>query len=821
MPASAAAQEASAVSPPEVLTNVDAVYPAEALESRQEGTSVLLVTVDSDGAVVDAEVAESGGAAFDGAAMAAIRQWTFRPAFRDGAPVRSRLRVPFRFAAPDAPPAPEVSPPVAEGVAGDEQSTTALSEKPIDVTVHGERQLRTEDRSASDFTVDRAVLEAAPRQEGAETLRTVPGLYIARAEGLAVAHRYSLRGFDADHGQDIEFRVGGLPINLPSHIHGQGYADLGFMIAEATNELQASEGVYDPRQGDFAVAGSIDASLGVARRGIQLKSSYGAFDTSRQLLLWAPEGEPTGTFGAVQYVRTGGFGQNRAGQAASAMAQSVFGSGPWRYRALGILYGARANLAGVVRADDVADGRIGYYDVYPYATARGQNALSARFLGGLFAEYRGAAGDNGEIGVWAGLDNLRLQQNFTGFIQRSQTLANVAGRGDLIEQQNRTLSLGLTARYRTRPYRASASTHGTLELGLAGRLDTIEQAQNLLDAGVRGQTWDRRVDANILGADVGFWSDIDTRLTRLVHLRLGVRGDVLYYDVDDRLGNFAPLTRAQDNYIVGYRRGAYGLAAGPRTSLEVKPREWLALRAAYGEGYRSPQARILDDGESAPFSKVRSADLGARLSWDDRYQLTFSGYFTQLSDDVAFDAEEGRLERIGATRRLGGVLHAQARPVDWIIGAFSVTYVNAELLEPPPASAEEPQPPFEPGQQLPFVPPVVARLDLGATPTIARGLGAYDLRGRAGVGFSYLSPRPLPYGVFARHVALLDASAGLGWGPFDLTIEIYNLLDSRYAATELNFPSSWDPESARSRTPARHIAAGAPLSWLATLGVTL
>jgi hypothetical protein len=94
--------------------------------------------------------------------------------------------------------------------------------------------------------------------------------------------------------------------------------------------------------------------------------------------------------------------------------------------------------------------------------------------------------------------------------------------------------------------------------------------------------------------------------------------------------------------------------------------------------------------------------------------------------------------------------------------------------------------------------------------------------GRAGLGLSYLSPRPLPFGDFADPVALLDASAGASWGAVDLTLEVFNALDARYAAVEYAFSSDWDPDDGvRPRTPARHIAAGAPLSWMVSLGVTL
>src|SRR5690606_4708419 len=113
-----------------------------------------------------------------------------------------------------------------------------------------------------------------------------------------------------DHGQDIELTVDGVPVNQPSHLHGQGYADLGFVIPETVRSLRVVEGVYDPAQGDFAVAGSADFQPGVAQRGIQLSSSYGAFNTLRELALWAPEGQAEDTFAAVLFRKTRGFGQN-------------------------------------------------------------------------------------------------------------------------------------------------------------------------------------------------------------------------------------------------------------------------------------------------------------------------------------------------------------------------------------------------------------------------------------------------------------------------------------------------------------------------------
>lgn len=845
--------------PPRLLRSEPPEYPPHRMSAGLHPTVVVQVTLDAGGTVVDAHVEHSAGPDFDRSAVEAVRRWTFAPAERNGRPVPSRIRVAVHFelpsfdlatTVPGEPTEPTSSAGHDEHAHGEEareprdeergETPTAIDratgsdggrreeaeeeEAPAELGVTADVRaapLRDEDRSAGDFEVERDVLAAAPTADGGDLLQRAPGAFVARAEGDAVGHRIVLRGFDAEHGQDLELRVGGLPVNLPSHIHGQGYADLGFLIPEVVQRMRVAEGVYDPNQGDFAVAGSIEFDLGVSEqaRGWRLKTGYGSFHSFRQLVLWAPEGERQESFGAVQYRHTEGFGQNRRGDSVSAIVSAGLSSGDWRLRALGIVYGARAGLAGVLRADDLRAGRVDFYDSYPFPTAQSQSALTGRILLGLFGDYRGTHGDNGGLSLWAGLDTFRVQENFTGFVQRSRMLSAVAGRGDLIEQQNETISVGLTGRYRTRSWQPWEWLDARLELGLDGRLDLIDQAQNLLDAAVRNQTWDRRVDASVTDANVGLFGDLGLRLTDFVRVRAGLRSNILFFDVDDRLGNFAPVVRPSDAFIMGFRRTSAGVAVGPRVSAEVRPLKWMSIRAAYGEGFRSPQARTLEDGEEAPFTKVRSADFGVRFDWDRALTITAAGYWTQLSDDVAFEPREGRLTRIGASRRAGAVLHAEARPWEWLVGALSVTYVNAELLEPPPPTAHDPQPAFERGQNLPYVPPVLIRADVGARGTLVDDFLDDRLRGRVGLGYSFLSPRPLPFGGFADPVHLVDASAALGWGPLELGVSLFNLFDVRYAATEFLFSSNWDPAGIPARVPERHIAAGAPLTLMVTLEV--
>lgn len=691
---------------------------------------------------------------------------------------------------------------------------TPAPEKPpsaqeVEINVQGVRPLRTEQRTSSDFHVDRELIEAAPRREGADVLKTAPGLTVGRGEGPAVAHSYTLRGFDAEHGQDIEFRVGGLPINQPSHVHGQGYADLGFLIEETVRELRVSEGVYDPKQGDFAVAGSIDIELGVDEdeRGIVLRSGYGSWNTFRELVLWAPREAERETFGAVQYARTDGYGENRDGQAASGTFQYRFGTGELRHRAIGILHAARADLAGVVRKDDIDSGRVCFHCVYPYATARAQNAASSRALFGFFSEYRAPSGANAELGFYLDRSSFRLEENFTGFTTRSEPEKAAQG-SDLVEQLNDSQALGMTSRYRTAPYRPSSIVEGTVEVGAEGRFDVIDQAQGPLDS---PEDAERSVDTGIHAFELGVYGDLDFRFARIVKSRVGVRGDFVSYDVDQRLE--APS---------GATRSAFGVALSPRASVQVAPLSWLSLFAAYGEGFRSPQANVLD-ADDAPMTKVRSADVGARFDWGDPLKLSVGGYVTRLSDDVLFDAEEATLERIGPTQRLGAVIGLVSRPTEWLVESMSMTLVDATFRGPPPETTgeDEPETPFVESEKVPFVPPLVVRADLGARHELVDRVGPERLEGRAGLGFSFLSLRPLPGGERSAPVGLLDASLGLAWGPVDLGFEAHNLLDREYAEEEHVFVSDWDPGPANTPDAARHLAAGAPRSWMATLGLRL
>lgn len=837
-PVVAEPEVATSVVPPRLVFAEDPIYPATELEGAQHPSVVFQVVIDRDGSVRSSEVEHSAGEAFDTAAAAALAHWRFEPASRGGVSIASRVRVAVHFELPrfDVPTTEphahdvmeveggvldaerhDVHDPDAEAIrdaaADAANSTEGANVEAQDEDVATARAvavappLRNQSRSISDFHLDRRALSLAPHRDAGHLLESAPGMVVTRPEGDVAAHHILLRGFDAEHGQDIELTLDGLPLNQPSHLHGQGYADLGFIIPEVVRGLRVTEGVYDPSQGDFAVAGSADFRLGVEQRGTRIWSEAGSFQTLRSTLVVAPTAESEDTFIAVSARRTGGYGPNRAGLSASAMAQWGVDVGAWRFRVLGSLAGARGEFGGVVRRDDI--NTVGFYGTYDTPSARAQNAFSARGLLALFGERHGVHDSTTDFSVHVGVTDFRMLANFTGFLEPSQTDPTMPGTGDLLRQQNRTQTLGMRFRHRGERFHLGTAVDGTLEVGVAMRVDQTTQSLSLIDPTTTREL-DGRVDATILGSDLGAWVDADVDLGRRASLRGGVRADALFYDV----ANHHDATSAS----------AYGIAAGPRASLDVHPRRGPAYVLAYGEGYRSPQALNLRDGERAPYTKVRSADVGlhheASFGVNDEVTLRLraSAFMTHLSNDVVFEASENSVERVGPSRRTGAVISGEFSAWDSFDVRASVTGVRATLLGPPPAVPGDPPEPFVRGTHVPYVPPVVVRIDAGVHHTIANVAGR-PVRGALGVGLSHIGARPLTDGANADPFTLLDAHVDFRYRGVALGVSAQNLIGVQYAASEYSYVSNWNPGSAPSNVPERTIAAGTPRTVMFTLEI--
>ena len=111
--------------------------------------------------------------------------------------------------------------------------------------------------AASATTISGAEVNAQPFSRPGEALEVVPGLIVTQHSGEGKANQYFLRGFNLDHGTDLAIKIDGMPVNMPTHGHGQGYADINFMIPELIQSVNVRKGPYFADVGDFGSAGSL------------------------------------------------------------------------------------------------------------------------------------------------------------------------------------------------------------------------------------------------------------------------------------------------------------------------------------------------------------------------------------------------------------------------------------------------------------------------------------------------------------------------------------------------------------------------------------
>ena len=154
--------------------------------------------------------------------------------------------------------------------------------------------------AASEGTIDQAQIADRPVLRPGEILEEIPGVVISQHSGEGKANQYYLRGFQLDHGTDLAATIAGIPVNMPSHAHGQGYSDINWLVPEMVSFVTFKKGPYYADEGDFSTAGSYDlfyrntipdtASFGIGTYGYDRLFVAGSPAVGAGNLLYAARG---------------------------------------------------------------------------------------------------------------------------------------------------------------------------------------------------------------------------------------------------------------------------------------------------------------------------------------------------------------------------------------------------------------------------------------------------------------------------------------------------------------------------------------------------
>lgn len=518
--------------------------------------------------------------------------------------------------------------------------------------------------AASSRAIRELDIQLRPRETAQELLRLAPGLVIAQHAGGGKAEQIFLRGFDADHGTDVAVSVDGTPVNMVSHAHGQGYADLHFITPEVVEIGEVRKGPYDVRDGNLATAGAVNfrtrdriSEPALEARGGSFNTIHGTAvvpfggDASRAGGYVAASGHYTDgpTISPQGYQRLNGFAKFTApvgGGAELVTSASAFDS---RWDASGQVPDRGVRLGAISRFGAIDSAEGGFTSRYDLSVALRSATGAAR---------------RWEIRAYGVKYDFSLFSNFTFFLVDSIN-------GDGIKQTDDRWIAGLNAWY-------SAPSLGGLDgqtsVGIGGRSDWTDVGLGHAPGRRDGEI---RVDAQV-GEQHGYvWLKQDLRPARCLRLQLGVRGDLFRFDVFDRLeGVLSDL-----DHVSGVRTQAL---VSPRANLALEVTPSTTLFANAGRGFHSNDARsVIQASNSAPVvPRATGAEVGARYVWSGG-SLSAAAWRLDLEDELVYVGDEGTTEASGRTRRLGLDLEARVRLAPWLWADVAANFSRGRFRDEP------------------------------------------------------------------------------------------------------------------------------------------
>ncbi len=744
----ARAQDPSAATPPSLLSRPDAPYPTEALRDRIEGTVSLELQVDDGGNVVGARVLVPAGHGLDEAALRAVRELRFAPAIQGGKAVPSVLQLAYEFHLPrvaSAAPAAPASLPL-QPVGG---TTIVVAQRPIS--------------AASSFAVQDREFELRPIGSVQDILRVTPGLVMVQHSGGGKANQYFLRGFDADHGTDLALSIDGVPINMPSHAHGQGFADTNFIIPEAVERVEITKGPYFANQGDFATAGAVNlvtrdefehSSVGL---GLSGSPGHGA-PGYRGLLVASPKWDAgTATFAAEVGRQNGPFDNPENWDKYKLFNKLTFRLTPTSTLSLTEMsYGGNWHGSGQIPARAVEEGLVSRFGSLD--PSEGGDTMRHQ----VYLQYRLRPSDTSELRAlaYAGTYTFNLFSNFTFY-------ENDPVNGDEIEQQDRRTFYGAKVSYRTASTLAGVRFDTTI--GCDVRSDDIhEMLWHTLDRVQLSAIRDDNVQETLIGA----YANEEVTPFEWVRGDVGVRADELAFSVDNNLPN-SPDPQNPHSGVDGAHQ------ISPKASLIFSPfRKESALLDLYvnwGNGFHSNDVRgaFVSPPYSpvTPLTRAIGEEVGARTRLFDRLDLAAAVWLLDLDSEATWDGDNGTTGVGPATRRYGEELEGRYALTSWLAVDGAVTFTHSQF------SADH-----ENGGGLALAPKqtwsggLSARHELG--PGVARG----------GLRFYGIGDRPASDdGVIqAPGFTQVDLHLGYRTRRFDVALDIENLLNGDYRSAQFD-----------------------------------
>jgi outer membrane receptor protein involved in Fe transport len=637
-----------------------------------------------------------------------------------------------------------------------------------------------------------------PNKSSQDLLKLTPGLVIAQHAGGGKAEQIFLRGFDADHGTDVNISVDGIPVNMVSHGHGQGYADLHFLIPETVETIDVYKGPYFAEYGNLATAGAIQFNTRDYLDHSLIKIEGGEFNTLKATMLYQPgkgSAEQNGYL-AAQYYQTDGpfespldlqrmniFGKYFVNLSHNSKLTVSLGS-----------FSSSWDASGQIPQRVVEQGRISRYGAIDDL----EGGITSR--SNLTLRYDQKNDDNKLISVQAFVSNydFKLFSNFTYFLEDSVN-------GDMIEQLDKRFLYGVNARYQSIGMLGNTMLKSSFGTGF--RADNIDLNLFHSPDRIRQEVYS---DASVNERNIFMWMQEEFIFSTKFRAQLGLRADYFTFNVDDRILYTNDSVHAALPHASGYVDQAI---LSPKINLVYSPYTNLDLFVNTGQGFHSNDARNIiigqkidelvkimqreglsddeidqvleaknfDPGQKNAITlpKATGAEIGMRTKLFKKLNIGIAAWYLHLQKEYVYVGDGGFTELSNPTERIGADLEARMKINEWLWADLDICLSNGKILNTPQNE-----------NNIPLAPRI----------TSTGGLSFIDLHGFNGmIRYTFIGDRPANEDntVVASGYTVVNFGLSYTWNAFTISTTIENVLNTEWNEAQFDTESRmpWESES--------------------------
>lgn len=587
-------------------------------------------------------------------------------------------------------------------------------------------------------TLAKIDLDLKPVRNTQELMRLVPGLFIAQHAGGGKAEQIFLRGFDNDHGTDIQVSVDGLPVNMVSHAHGQGYADAHFIIPETINNIDFGAGPYYTQHGNFNTSGYVSFSTynNIPKSRVQIEAGrYNTFRTLAMIDLFKKNKDKQSAYIAGDFYYTNGATVNpqnfnrfnlfaKYNLAISANTQLTASLSGFK---------SKWDASGQVPLRAVEDGTIDRFG----SIDPSEGGNTERYNANIILAHTFSNGSTWENQAFYSRNKFSLFSNFTFYLVDTLN-------GDEINHTESRNLFGYLSKFTNKSNIGSASLTSIYGAGIRYDATTNALIHDVKRQFLNYITLGDIKESNAFGyvqqqVASGKW-----------FIDAGGRFDYLHFNYQEKLN--LPQLPAQGKAIVS-----------PKLNIQYTLSPKVQVYTKFGKGFHSNDTRVVVANKGYQILPAAySADLGIILKPLDKLFLNVALWYLYLEQEFVYNGDDANVEPSGKTRREGIDIVARYQFSSKLFANLNMNFTNPRAIG------------LTKGQD--YIP-------LAPTTSSTGGLFYKPKQGlNGGISYRLIKDRPANEdgSIIAKGYFVMDASINYTKSKYEVGIAIENMLNTTW-----------------------------------------